>query len=182
MRGQRFYTLSPKTNRRIPKILVQRVNVEKELKRLRRQTFKNRNGFELEIKRTWKCPTNADPAQILKEVFAPHKPPTEETNINNKENNFESLSQEPADELPLAYEYTMAAEEQKVNPLTGFPESFDVGVFEPETSSTYSGTSSQALLTADYIRCSYCEKMDTKQKIWQHTIMEHSNSSSGTKK
>ena len=179
--------MSPRTNQRIPMILVQRVNVKKELSLLKRATFKNRNGFEPEITKSWKPVVNADPGQILKEVFAPPADHTE--GCNDKENHGSRSEQEeeqpavaiPPDPVP---EIDYPEREQKVNPLTGFPESFDVGIFEPDNDVYSSGgggggaspPAPRPLPMSDFIRCSYCDKMDTKQKIWQHTIMEHSKS------
>lgn len=177
MKKNKYYTLSPKTNQRVLKIVMRRVDVSEELKQLKREAFKNRNGFEPEIKKTWKPVINADPAQILKEVFASEGGETVKTIDIDKENSpaMESAMEEveicnpvvaAATESPFIY---TERKDEKVNPLTGFPESFDVGLFQPPNDDSSVASKSELL-----IRCSYCDKMDTKQNIWQHTIMEHS--------
>ena len=186
-RRSRYHTLSPRTNSRIPKILMHRVNVKKELGRLKREAFKTRNGFELEQKKDWKAVVNADPAQILKEVFSAAGSSSSSGTGGDKENHESQievavLDSPPTPAPPSIPEFQPSQKkEEKVNPLTGFPETFDVGLYEPEYDASTSGASHappsppQPLPMSDFIRCSYCDKMDTKQRIWRHTIVDHSN-------
>ena len=133
----------------ILKLQLKRVNVEKELDKLRKLSKEN-SPDKVHLGRVFKhhqtgLSSETDPTQILREAFS---------FSGNKEK--ESPEKTPRKKKVFV-------KEDVVNPLTGLPVSFDVGCDVDEEKEKME----------QWATCNYCGLRETKRVMWQHVMTNH---------
>jgi hypothetical protein len=154
------------------RVNLEKIDVDKEIERLRKSRLPLINNNKLLHYKIPKLPkveqsdqnSSTDPSTILRDAFS-----------DSGTGAFDSRDgQKCAD---VSQQYQVVGE--KVNPLTGFPFSFDVGLpgFDDydgvKCDTTECDTPAFPKLAATTSTCQYCGITNSKMFIWQHIITAH---------